>query len=133
MCESSPAAAKEAIATLRKQLDTKNGMKPYRQYNALMLLRILADNPGPIFTRNVDKAFVTTIKSLWRDGRDQSVRQLLQETLEHFDVAKATDPGLDPLREFWKKEKEQISKYFVCWNMPLNVRGYNVAIFFLRC
>jgi len=130
MCESSPAAAKEAIVTLRKQMDTKNGLKPYRQYNALMLLRILADNPGPIFTRNIDKAFVTTLKSLWRDGRDQSVRQLLQETLEHFEVAKATDPGLEPVREFWKKEKEQIRKYFVCCDIVFETSCTSVVLTF---
>jgi hypothetical protein len=34
------------------------------QYNAVMLMRILVDNPGHTFTRNFDAKFVTTIKEL---------------------------------------------------------------------
>jgi hypothetical protein len=47
-----------------------------------MLIRILADNPGKTFTRNLDAKFVVTVKELLRDGRDMSVQQILRETLD---------------------------------------------------
>jgi hypothetical protein len=79
--------------------------KPSCQYNAVMLVRILADNPGEGFTRFIDKKFVDTTKELLRAGRDASVRQILMETLDAFETTKATDPGLAPLIAMWQKEK----------------------------
>ncbi|KAH6630065.1 hypothetical protein B0J18DRAFT_420101 [Chaetomium sp. MPI-SDFR-AT-0129] len=72
-----------------------------------MLIRILADNPGPGFTRYMDKKFVDATKDLLRTGRDPSVRQLLMETLDSFETSKALDEGLGPTIEMWKKEKEK--------------------------
>ena len=75
------------------------------QYNAIMLVRILADNPGKTFTRNLDGKFVTTTKDLLRDGRDVSVQQILRETLDTFEAQKRDDETLKPLIAMWQTEK----------------------------
>lgn len=75
-----------------------------------MLVRILADNPGQSFTKNLDAKFTSTVKSLLRDGRDMSVQQILRETLDSFETSKANDETLAPLREMWTKEKTKRSK-----------------------
>lgn len=105
--ESSPAAAKEAANVIRKFLSKDNYQRAYVQYNAIMLIRILADNPGKTFTRNLDLKFVATVKELLRDGRDMSVQQILRETLDAFETHKADDETLAPLRDMWKKEKQK--------------------------
>jgi hypothetical protein len=86
--------------------------KPQCQYNAIMLIRILTDNPGPGFTRNLDKKFVDTTKELLRSGRDASVRQILMETLDAFENTKSQDEGLKLMIEMWKKEKEKAYKAY---------------------
>jgi hypothetical protein len=63
-CESSPSAAKEAAYVIRKFLSKDNYGKPYVQYNGIMLIRILANNPGKTFTRNIDTKFVQVVKEL---------------------------------------------------------------------
>ncbi|KAL8675601.1 MAG: hypothetical protein Q9168_000113 [Polycauliona sp. 1 TL-2023] len=108
--ESSPPAAREAANRIRKFLSRDNFQRAYVQYNAIMLVRILADNPGKSFTKNLDHKFATTVKELLRDGRDMSVQQILRETLDSFDTAKADDETLAPLRDMWKKEKLKFSK-----------------------
>lgn len=80
-----------------------------------MLTRILADNPGPTFTRNLDGKFLTVVKDLLRNGRDLSVRQMLMETLDSFEHQKGWDEGLGPIIELWKKEKEQAYKAYGVW------------------
>ncbi|EPS40552.1 hypothetical protein H072_5588 [Dactylellina haptotyla CBS 200.50] len=107
--ESGPSAAKEALVTIRKLLEyhSKSG---YRQYNALMLLRILVDNPGATFTKNIDAKFVTTVKELYRATKDPSVRQLLVETLEYF--LRKDDPNLQPVKDFYIKEKENAARIY---------------------
>ncbi|KAE8448729.1 hypothetical protein EG329_008944 [Mollisiaceae sp. DMI_Dod_QoI] len=109
-CESSPSAAKEAAYVIRKFLSKDNFSKPYVQYNGIMLIRILADNPGKTFTRNMDAKFVETVKELLRVGRDPSVKQILMETLDTFQREKAGDEGLAKLNEMWKKEHERMVK-----------------------
>jgi hypothetical protein len=89
--------------------------KPSCQYNAIMLIRILTDNPGPTFTRNFDKKFVDTAKELLRSGRDPSVRQILMEALDMFENTKADDEGLALIVEMWKKEKERAYKTYGVW------------------
>lgn len=80
-----------------------------------MLTRILADNPGPTFTRNLDGKFLDVVKDLLRNGRDLSVRQMLMETLDTFEHQKGWDESLGPLIELWKKEKDKAYKaYGVC-------------------
>lgn len=72
-----------------------------------MLVRILTDNPGPTFTRNLDKKFAETVKDLLKTGKDRSMLNLLMETLDTFEYTKVGDEGLTPLIEMWKKEKEK--------------------------
>ncbi|RYO77816.1 hypothetical protein DL766_007375 [Monosporascus sp. MC13-8B] len=107
--ESSPAAAAECARILRQYLKKDYSSKPSHQYNAIMLIRILADNPGPTFTRNLDDKFVKTAKELLRSN-DPSVYQILMETLEAFENTKAYDEGLAPLVTMWKQEKKDAQK-----------------------
>ncbi|WYZ45516.1 hypothetical protein EsH8_VIII_000832 [Colletotrichum jinshuiense] len=110
--ESSPAAAAECARILRKYLAKDNMSKPSWQYNAIMLIRILTDNPGPTFTRNMDKKFADTVKELYRSTRDPSVKQMLSETLDTFEATKFDDHGLGELISMWKKEKERSYKQY---------------------
>ena len=108
--ESSPTAAREAANGIRKFLSKDNFQRAYVQYNAVMLVRILADNPGKSFTKNLDAKFVTTVKELLREGHDMSVQQILRETLDNFDVHKRDDENLSPMREMWSKHKQKMQK-----------------------
>jgi len=122
LAESSPAAARAAAHTIRKYLEQKknNSLRPHTQYNAIMLMRILSDNPGRTFTRNLGEAkFVTAVKELLKHGREPSVRQILVETLENFDekvrVVEEVEgevevEGLKGLVEVWAKEKRSMAK-----------------------
>ena len=103
--ESTPAAAREGANSIRRFLTKDYANRAYAQYNAVMLMRILTDNPGPTFTRNFDAAFVKTVKELLRDGRDLSVQQILRETLDSFAAGKTENETLGLLMEMWKKEK----------------------------
>ncbi|KAI0162231.1 hypothetical protein GGR57DRAFT_453479 [Xylariaceae sp. FL1272] len=108
--ESSPSAAGECAYLIRRYLKDDYWKYPDYQYNALMLVRILSDNPGETFTRNIDQKFVETTQKLLRDGRDARVRQMLMETLSSFETTKFYDDGLKPLIEMWKSEKEKAQK-----------------------
>lgn len=103
--ESSPRAAAAAAAQIRHFLKIDNCSRPHVQYNALMLIRILADNPGQSFTRNIDSKFVITVKELRKHSKDPSVQQLLAETLDALGRDKSHDVGLAPLLAMWGKEK----------------------------
>jgi len=102
----SPAAAQAAANQIRKFLSKENYSRPHVQYNAVMLIRILADNPGPSFTKNMDKQFADTIKHLLRNGQDPSVAQILRETLDALYKDKAHDTNLSVVFAMWKKEQE---------------------------
>jgi hypothetical protein len=80
-----------------------------------MLIRILADNPGKTFTRNIDTKFVQVVKDLLRVGRDPSVKQILMETLDTFQREKANDESLAQLNEMWKKEHERMVNIHVSY------------------
>jgi hypothetical protein len=108
--ESSPAAAKEAANIIRKFLGKDNFSRAYVQYNAIMLVRILADNPGKTFTRNIDSKFVLTVNALLKDGRDMSVQQILRETLDNFQIQKSQDETLQQLITMWQNEKAKYVK-----------------------
>ncbi|KAI1108539.1 hypothetical protein F5Y14DRAFT_81883 [Nemania sp. NC0429] len=108
--ESSPSAAKQCADMIRDYLKKDYYTRPDIQYNALMLVRILADNPGPTFTRNLDQDFTKTAKDLLRNTRGDRVRHMLMETLTSFETTKFYDEGLTPLIEMWKKEKEKALK-----------------------
>ncbi|XP_044716371.1 GAT domain-containing protein [Hirsutella rhossiliensis] len=108
--ESSPAAAAECARVIRKYLGKDYFSRPSWQYNALMLVRILTDNPGETFTRNLDDKFADTAKSLLKNAKDLGVRQLMMETLDDFEHTKVDDPNLGVMVQMWKKEKEKALK-----------------------
>ncbi|KAF4963934.1 hypothetical protein F66182_18098, partial [Fusarium sp. NRRL 66182] len=108
--ESSATAAKEAAGRIRKYLSSPSKAQGGVQYNSIMLIRILSENPGHTFTRNFDTKFVTTVKELLREGRDMSAQQMLRETLEMFETQKSWDEDLAGLIAMWKKEKEKMGK-----------------------
>ncbi|KAI1819990.1 hypothetical protein F4861DRAFT_96379 [Xylaria intraflava] len=108
--ESSPAAAKQCADMIRDYLKKDYITRPDIQYNALMLTRILAENPGLTFTKNLDQEFTKTAKDLLRNKRHGKVQQILMETLEFFETTKFYDDALTPLIEMWKKEKEKATK-----------------------
>jgi hypothetical protein len=110
--ESSPAAAKECAQVIRKFLSKDNYSRPHVQYNSIMLVRILSDNPGPTFTRNIDKKFADTVKELLRMGRDPSVKQILIETLDNFQREKKHDENLAVLIQMWEKEQAKMEKQY---------------------
>lgn len=103
--ESSPQAAASAAYQIRKFLTREWATKPHVQYNAIMLIRILCDNPGPTFTRNFDKAFVGAVKETLRSSKDSSTQQILRETLDALEADKGYDEGLQGLFQMWRKEK----------------------------
>ncbi|KAK5999005.1 hypothetical protein PT974_01391 [Cladobotryum mycophilum] len=105
--ESSPTAAAECARLIRKYLGKDYTTRPSWQYNAIMLMRILGDNPGPTFTRNMDTKFVDAIKSVLKNTKDPSVRQILMETLDDFERTKAYDENLGLLIQMWLKEKDR--------------------------
>ncbi|KAF2642172.1 hypothetical protein P280DRAFT_468613 [Massarina eburnea CBS 473.64] len=102
----SPSASAVGASQIRKLLSKENYDRPHVQYNAVMLIRILADNPGPSFTKNMDKNFADTVKQLLRNGRDPSVAQILRETLDAMEKDKAYDTNLNAIFAMWKKEKQ---------------------------
>ncbi|KAK9656635.1 hypothetical protein HCH54_001304 [Aspergillus fumigatus] len=108
--ESSPNAAREAAQRLRKYLSDPASTPAQIQYNAIMLMRILIDNPGHTFTRNIDATFVATIKDLLRDGWDLNVQHFLRETLGAIESQRQWDEDLAPLMQMWKKEKNKLSR-----------------------
>ncbi|KAL4806543.1 hypothetical protein BDV18DRAFT_159715 [Aspergillus unguis] len=110
--ESSPNAAREAAHLLRKLLTNPNSTPANVQYNAIMLVRILIDNPGYTFTRNLDAKFVTTVKDSLRTGKDMGVQRFLRETLEAMEMQRGWDDDLKPLVEMWKKEKAKMDKVY---------------------
>ena len=103
--ESSPSAAAAAAQQIRKFLSKDWAAKPHVQYNSIMLIRILSDNPGPSFTRNFDKPFVSTIKEALRNCKDASTQQILRETLDSLEANKQFQEGMELLIQMWRKEK----------------------------
>ncbi|MCJ1401779.1 hypothetical protein MMC11_004996 [Xylographa trunciseda] len=127
--ESSPAAAKEAANVIRKFLSKDNFLRAYVQYNAIMLVRILAENPGKTFTKNLDGKFVVTTKELLREGKDMSVQQILRETLDEFQIQKSQDETLQPLITMWQNEKAKMAKKGGNQNGPPIPRQMNAPPF----
>lgn len=124
----SPAAAAAAARQIRTFLSKENYARPHVQYNAIMLIRILADNPGPSFTKNLDKPFADTIKYLLRHGQDPSVAQITKETLDSMEREKAYDTNLNTLFAMYKKEKglmANAAKQFA--PRTLNAPGWSVS------
>ncbi|BDD57365.1 hypothetical protein MAP00_002730 [Monascus purpureus] len=104
--ECSPSAAKAAAVHIRKMLSSDTPLEQsYLQYNAIMLIRILVDNPGLTFTRNIDSRFVSAVKGLLRNGKDRYVRNFLCETLDSLEATRSWDENLADLLQTWKKER----------------------------
>lgn len=108
--ESSPAAAAECARIIRKYMSKDYSSRPSWQYNAIMLVRILTDNPGETFTRNLDQKVVDTAQTLLKSSKDPRVRQILMETLDEFERMRGYDENLRPLVTMWQKEKEKALK-----------------------
>lgn len=93
-----------------------------------MLIRILADNPGPSFTKNLDKQFTETVKHLLRHGYDTNVTQILKETLNTLEREKAFDTNLNTLFTMWRKERglmESAARQF--GSRSLNAPGWGTG------
>ncbi|KAJ5753199.1 hypothetical protein N7520_010116 [Penicillium odoratum] len=105
LAESSPAAAKEAAYRIRKFLKTPTRIPNNVQYQAIMVMRILTDNPGATFTRNFDTKFVKTIEELLRYGRDYHVQSYLRSYLKGLESTHHDDPYLQGLLQMWAKEQ----------------------------
>lgn len=79
-------------------------------YNAIVLMRILIDNPGHTFSRNLDAKFAAVIKDLLRQGMDLDVQQFLRETMEWMETSRSWDEDLAAMLQMWKKEKDRYQK-----------------------
>ncbi|KAJ6109084.1 hypothetical protein N7486_001318 [Penicillium sp. IBT 16267x] len=112
LAESSPGAAKEAAYRIRKYLKTPTRVSNHIQYNAIMVMRILADNPGHTFTRNFDTKFVSTIEKLLRYGRDWHVQHYLRQYLNTLEGTRQGDEDLQELLQMWAKEKTKGDRSF---------------------
>ncbi|KAJ5624880.1 hypothetical protein N7510_001189 [Penicillium lagena] len=108
--ESSPVAAKEAAHRIRRYLSEPGTTPNHVQYNAIMLMRILADNPGHTFTRNIDGKFVATIKTQLRQGRDWHVQHYLRQYLSTLETQRQWDQDLALLLQMWSKEKHKATQ-----------------------
>jgi hypothetical protein len=108
--ESSPAAASASAQQIKRFLSRDYATKPAVQYNAIMLVRILSDNPGPTFTRCFDQSFVKTVKELLRGCKDHGTQQILREALDSMEVNKAHDEGVQGLIAMWRKEKGSVGQ-----------------------
>ncbi|KKK18047.1 hypothetical protein ARAM_000745 [Aspergillus rambellii] len=95
---------------IRKLLSSPNATAARIQYNAIMLARILIDNPGHTFSRNLDAKFVGTVKDLLRQGTDMGVQRFLRETLDALEIQRSWDEDLALLLQMWKKEKSKMEK-----------------------
>ena len=98
---------------IRKYLTTPSNAPSYHQYNAIMLMRILVDNPGDSFTRNIDTKFVANVKDLIRYGRDYHVQNYLRQYLDQLQSSHGSDENLVPLFRMWDTEKSKGKKSFV--------------------
>ncbi|GAB7327032.1 hypothetical protein MBLNU13_g10969t1 [Cladosporium sp. NU13] len=123
--ESSPAAAAASAQQIKRFLSRDYATKPAVQYNAIMLVRILSDNPGPTFTRCFDQSFVKTVKELLRGCKDHGTQQILRETLDSVEVNKAYDDGVQGLIAMWRKEKGSMSRLHQPARMSRGPGGYS--------
>lgn len=73
-------------------------------------MRILIDNPGHTFSRNLDAKFASAVKDLLRQGQDVDVQQFLRETMEWMETERSWDEDLAIMLQMWKKEKDRYQK-----------------------
>jgi hypothetical protein len=117
--ESSPVAAAAAAQQIKHYLGRDYATKPHVQYNAIMLVRILSDNPGPTFTKGFDESFVKNVLKLLRGCKDHGTQQILREALDSIEVNKSHDEGAQGLIAMWRKEKGVVNRL----NTPRMSRG----------
>jgi hypothetical protein len=117
--ESSPVAAAAAAQQIKHYLGRDYATKPHVQYNAIMLVRILSDNPGPTFTKCFDESFVKNVLKLLRGCKDHGTQQILREALDSIEVNKSHDEGAQGLIAMWRKEKGVVNRL----NTPRMSRG----------
>ena len=117
--EASPVAAGSAAKQIRKTLHRDQWPASYKQYHAMMLFRILIDNPGSCrnLARSIDPKFKDVCQELLRGHRDPSVQQITRETLDHFAQEKADVVELKPLIDLWLKEESR-TRHVRCWRSP---------------
>ena len=127
----SPAAAAAAARQIRKYM-SRGGVQPsYAQYNAIMLIRILADHPGQTFTKCFDDKFVSVVETVLRRERDLAVQQIMRETLRALEQEKRHDRNLDALLRMWRRERQSAPQSdtrhgfdsFSQQQLPANVQG----------
>lgn len=106
----SPAAAAAAARQIRKVLSRGSVQPLYAHYNAIMLIRILADHPGQTFTKCFDEKFVSVIEIVLKRERDLTVQQIMRHTLMAFEQEKGHDRNLDALLRMWRKETQSPSQ-----------------------
>lgn len=92
---------------IKKYLSKDYYSHPSWQYNGLMLIRILVDNPGQTFTRALDADFVETMRKLIKHARENRVRNMCMEMLDDFEHTKMHDQNLQGLVLMWKAQKEE--------------------------
>ncbi|KAJ6145622.1 hypothetical protein N7470_009517, partial [Penicillium chermesinum] len=126
LAESNPGAAKEAAVYIRKYLSTPSSSPSHVQYNAIMLMRILIDNPGDSFTRNIDSKFTGNVKDLLRYGRDYYVQNYLRQYLTQLETTHGSDEHLIPLIRMWQTEKTKGQKSFLTPS-PLQINRFPQA------
>ncbi|KAI5292639.1 hypothetical protein KEM55_007661 [Ascosphaera atra] len=110
--ESSPEAARHAAVKIRRILSKSTPQQSYRQYNAIMLMRILLNNPGTPFSAGFDEKFVSAVKKVLRECQDVMVQSIMRETLEWMEKEKLWDMNLRALLEAWRKEKRETQKLY---------------------
>ena len=103
--ESSPQAATECARYIRKFMHRDYWARPNFVYNAIMLMRILVENPGMTFTRNMDKKFVDAVRDVLRGCEHAHVVHFLVEALQELEAKSAADEGIGRMVEMWRKEK----------------------------
>ncbi|CAK7223063.1 hypothetical protein SBRCBS47491_005074 [Sporothrix bragantina] len=119
--ESSPQAAAECARYIRKFMYKDYWSRPNFVYNAIMLMRILVENPGLTFTRNFDKKFVDTVRDLLRGCQHAHIVHFLIETLQDLESKGAVDDGIGRLVEMWQKEKAKSKSAYS--NQPQQQQG----------
>lgn len=91
-----------------------------------MLMRILADNPGPSFTKHMNTSFVTLVRDLLKRQRDPSVQQIMRETLDAWEIEKARDSNLMLILDMWKNAKQSAPRHHVPENRTMQTGQYQV-------
>lgn len=84
-------------------------------YNAIMLMRILVENPGFTFTRHMDKRFVDAVRDVLRHCQSLQTVQFLIDALQSFEAKGAMDEGLGRIVEMWQKEKTKNKTPYPVW------------------